>query len=44
MLKSLKGVNWQDLMEASAVVSTKQTGIKITPEEYEENIKKSYFR
>ena len=43
MLKSLKGVNWQDLMEASAVVSTKQTGIKITPEEYEENIKKATF-
>jgi CBS domain-containing protein len=43
MLTSLKGVSWQDLMEASSVVSTKQTGVKITPSEYEENIKKSTF-
>ena len=43
MLDSLKGVNWQDLMEASAVVSTKQTGVKITAGEYEENIKKATF-
>ena len=43
MLDRLKGVSWQDLMEASAVVSTKETGIKITPEEYENNIKKATF-
>lgn len=43
MLHSLNGVNWQDLLEASAVVSAQQTGVKISPEEYEDKINKATF-
>lgn len=43
MEEQLKGISWEELMEASAIVSTKETGIKITPEEYENNIKNSTF-
>lgn len=43
MHEQLKGVSWEDLMEASAVVSTRATGVKITPEQYENNIKNSTF-
>ena len=43
MLDSLDGVTWDDLMEASSIVSSKQTGVKISPKEYEENIKKATF-
>lgn len=43
MHKQLKGVSWEDLMEASAVVSRRATGKKITPEEYENNIRNSTF-
>ncbi|MDO5849020.1 MAG: CBS domain-containing protein [Methanobrevibacter sp.] len=43
MQKQLKGVSWEDLMEASAAVSRRATGRKITPEEYENNINNSTF-
>ena len=43
MQNQLKGVTWEELMSASALVSKKTTGVKITPEEYEENIMNSTF-
>lgn len=43
MQNQLKGVTWEELMSASALVSKKTTGKKITPEQYEENIKDSTF-
>ena len=43
MQHQLKGVTWDELMAASAVVSQKTTGKKITPEEYEESIMNSTF-
>lgn len=43
MQNQLKGVTWEELMSASALVSQKTTGKKITPEEYEANIMNSTF-
>ena len=43
MEKELRGVSWEELMEASAKISTRTTGIKITPEEYEKNIQNATF-
>ncbi len=43
MNEQLKGITWDELMEASAVVSRRATGKKITPEQYEDNIRKSTF-
>lgn len=43
MEDQLKGISWDELMEASAVVSRRATGVKITPEEYENNIKNATF-
>ncbi|WP_409200952.1 HPP family protein [Methanobrevibacter sp. DSM 116169] len=43
MEEQLKGVTWNELMEASAVVSRRTTGVKITPEQYEHNIRNSTF-
>ena len=43
MEKELRGVSWEELMEASAKISTRTTGIKITPEEYEKNIQDATF-
>jgi predicted transcriptional regulator len=43
MEDQLKGVTWDELMEASAVVSRRTTGVKITPEQYEKNIRNSTF-
>ena len=43
MQNQLKGVTWEELMSASALVSTKTTGKKITPEEYEESIVNATF-
>ena len=43
MEDQLKGVTWDELMEASAKVSTRTTGIPITAEQYENNIRKSTF-
>ena len=43
MEQELKGITWDELMEASAKVSTRTTGIPITAKEYENNIKNSTF-
>ena len=43
MQNQLKGVTWEELMSASALVSKKTTGVKITPEEYEANIVNATF-
>lgn len=43
MQNQLKGVSWEELMSASALVSKKTTGNKISPDEYEENIMNSTF-
>ena len=43
MEKELKGVTWDELMEASAKISTRTTGVKITAEEYEKNIQNATF-
>lgn len=43
MEDQLKGISWDELMEASAVVSRRATGVKITPEDYENNIKNATF-
>ena len=43
MQHQLKGVTWDELMAASALVSKKTTGVKISPEEYEDNIMNSTF-
>ena len=43
MQNQLKGVTWEELMAASALVSKKTTGKKISPEEYEANIMDSTF-
>lgn len=43
MEDELKGINWGELMEASAIVSRRTTGDKITAEEYEHKIEKTTF-
>jgi predicted transcriptional regulator len=43
MQNQLKGVTWDELMAASALVSKKTTGVKISAEEYEANIMNSTF-
>ena len=43
MQNQLNGVSWEELMSASALVSKKTTGKKITAEEYEDNIVNSTF-
>ena len=43
MQNQLKGVTWEELMLASALVSKKTTGKKISSEEYEANIMDSTF-
>jgi len=43
MQNQLKGVTWEELMSASAIVSKKTTGKKISPEQYESNITDSTF-
>ncbi|AMD17172.1 hypothetical protein TL18_03530 [Methanobrevibacter sp. YE315] len=43
MQNQLNGVTWEELMAASALVSQKTTGKKISPEEYEANIMNSTF-
>lgn len=43
MQGQLKGVTWDELMKASAIVSTRTTGVKITPEEYDKNIHNATF-
>jgi Mg/Co/Ni transporter MgtE len=43
MANELKGVSWDELMEASAIVTRRRTGQRITPEEYEKNIRDATF-
>ena len=43
MQHQLNGVTWEELMAASALVSKKTTGKKISPEDYEANIMNSTF-
>ena len=43
MSRELKGVSWQELMEAAAIITTRRTGRKVTAEEYEQRIKESTF-
>lgn len=41
--KELKGISWEELMEAAAIVTKKTTGEDITPEMYEKRIKNTTF-
>lgn len=43
MEQELKGISWDELMEASAIVTRRRTGEMVTPEEYEQRIKDSTF-
>lgn len=43
MEKELKGVSWEELMDASAIVTRRETGENVTPEEYEFRIKGTTF-
>jgi CBS domain-containing protein len=43
MTRELKGVTWEELMEASAIVTRRRTGKRVTPEDYERRIKNSTF-
>lgn len=43
MADELKGVSWDELMEASAIVTRRRTGKRIKPEEYEKNIRDATF-
>jgi len=41
--RELKGITWEELMEAAAVVTKNTTGEDITPEEYEKRIRNTTF-
>jgi len=43
MAEELKGVNWAELMEASAIVTRRRTGTMVTAKDYEKRIKNSTF-
>lgn len=43
MQEELKGVAWEELMEASAIISRRTTGKRIEPEDYERNIRNATF-
>ncbi len=43
MALELKGVSWEELMEAAAIITRRRTGKRITPEEYEARIRNSTF-
>jgi CBS domain-containing protein len=43
MQEELKGVTWEELMEASAIISRRTTGKRIKPEDYERNIRNATF-
>lgn len=43
MEQELKGVSWEELMEASAIVTKRSTGERVTAEEYEQRIRNSTF-
>jgi CBS domain-containing protein len=43
MVEELKGVTWDELMEASAIVTKRETGKRVTAKDYEQRIKNSTF-
>jgi len=43
MEKELKGISWEELMEASAIITRRTTGEHIRPEDYERKILNSTF-
>ena len=43
VVNELKGVTWEELMEASAIITRRETGKPVTAKEYEQRIKKSTF-
>ncbi len=43
MVDELKGVTWDELMEASAIVTKRETGKRVTAKDYEQRIKNSTF-
>ncbi|NYB52843.1 MAG: CBS domain-containing protein [Methanobacteriaceae archaeon] len=43
MEDELKGVSWDELMEASAIVTRRRTGKRVTGKDYEKRIKDSTF-
>ncbi len=43
MADELKGVSWDELMEASAIVTRRRTGQRITPKDSEKNIRDATF-
>lgn len=43
MEQELKGVSWDELMEAAAIITRRRTGHRIKPEEYEQRIRESTF-
>ena len=43
MVRELKGVTWDELMEASAIVTKRETGKRVTAKDYEQRIKNSTF-
>ncbi|QUH22534.1 CBS domain-containing protein [Methanobacterium alkalithermotolerans] len=43
MEQELKGVSWDELMEAAAIITRRRTGHRIKPQEYEQRIKDSTF-
>ncbi len=43
MEHELKGVTWDELMEASAIVTKRETGKRVTAKDYEQRIKNSTF-
>ncbi len=43
MVKELKGISWDELMEASAIVTKRETGKRVSAKEYEQRIKDSTF-
>ncbi|BDZ71234.1 hypothetical protein GCM10025861_17510 [Methanobacterium petrolearium] len=43
MNDELKGVSWDELMEASAIVTRRRTGKRVTAQDYEKRIKNSTF-
>ncbi len=43
MERELKGISWEELMEAAAIVTTRETGKRVTAQEYEQRIKDATF-
>ncbi|MDD3986025.1 MAG: CBS domain-containing protein, partial [Methanobacterium sp.] len=43
MVRELKGVTWDELMEASAIVTKRETGKRVTAKDYEQRIKNATF-